>query len=447
MFIFFSFATEVFLTTRNLQNVVTQVGPIAVAATGITFGKVGGEPLDEIPYVRGVATLDPAGRVLTVTLTNTHAGQAIDAIVDLGAFTPGPSAEVTTVGGEGPEANNEPEADVCSHPGPMPGDPCDLGVVPAEATIPVPGSSFTISLPPSSLTFVRIPAAGADTAPPPAPTALVATGDPAAGGLALDWQWSGGEPVTFDVYRSHHWEPSDRSNEDPTDTTTTACVGPWRHRLNAAPLTTPTFVDATVDPGEVYCYGVRAVDAAGNESDMAVLRRRATTSSRLVVETIELNPGATILYGSTIGALIEDLPPVNGQPLDEDFLVVRPVLSQQIPPVGRDLDAVLTTAPFTGDPAALLGLDLVVSFRFKTPLFVPHAEVSIRNFAAGGAWEPVIGLDPIGPFSKSARVVRRLNAADYLSPEGRVELRFNTNDGDPYAELFVEHVKVVMESL
>lgn len=37
MFVFFSFATDVFLTTRNLQNVLTQVAPIAVAATGITF--------------------------------------------------------------------------------------------------------------------------------------------------------------------------------------------------------------------------------------------------------------------------------------------------------------------------------------------------------------------------------------------------------------------------
>jgi len=37
MFIFFSLATDVFLTVGNLQNVVTQVGPIAVAATGITF--------------------------------------------------------------------------------------------------------------------------------------------------------------------------------------------------------------------------------------------------------------------------------------------------------------------------------------------------------------------------------------------------------------------------
>src|SRR5262245_48049450 len=37
MFVFFSFATDVFLTTRNLQNVVTQVGAVAVAATGITF--------------------------------------------------------------------------------------------------------------------------------------------------------------------------------------------------------------------------------------------------------------------------------------------------------------------------------------------------------------------------------------------------------------------------
>jgi ribose transport system permease protein len=37
MVIFFSFATEVFLTTQNLQNIVTQIAPIAVAATGVTF--------------------------------------------------------------------------------------------------------------------------------------------------------------------------------------------------------------------------------------------------------------------------------------------------------------------------------------------------------------------------------------------------------------------------
>src|SRR5690606_30005457 len=37
LFIFFSITTNVFLTTRNLQNVITQVAPIAVAATGVTF--------------------------------------------------------------------------------------------------------------------------------------------------------------------------------------------------------------------------------------------------------------------------------------------------------------------------------------------------------------------------------------------------------------------------
>ncbi len=37
MVIFFSFATNVFLTTQNLQNIVTQIAPIAVAATGVTF--------------------------------------------------------------------------------------------------------------------------------------------------------------------------------------------------------------------------------------------------------------------------------------------------------------------------------------------------------------------------------------------------------------------------
>ncbi|MCC6314970.1 MAG: ABC transporter permease [Thermomicrobiales bacterium] len=37
MVIFFSLATDVFLTTQNLQNVVTQIAPIAVAATGVTF--------------------------------------------------------------------------------------------------------------------------------------------------------------------------------------------------------------------------------------------------------------------------------------------------------------------------------------------------------------------------------------------------------------------------
>src|ERR671917_1164598 len=37
MFIFFSLVTDVFLTTQNLQNVITQIAPIAVAAAGITF--------------------------------------------------------------------------------------------------------------------------------------------------------------------------------------------------------------------------------------------------------------------------------------------------------------------------------------------------------------------------------------------------------------------------
>jgi ribose transport system permease protein len=35
--IFFWIASDVFMTTGNMQNVVSQVGPIAVAATGITF--------------------------------------------------------------------------------------------------------------------------------------------------------------------------------------------------------------------------------------------------------------------------------------------------------------------------------------------------------------------------------------------------------------------------
>lgn len=37
MVIFFTFATDVFLTIPNLQNIVTQIAPIAVAATGVTF--------------------------------------------------------------------------------------------------------------------------------------------------------------------------------------------------------------------------------------------------------------------------------------------------------------------------------------------------------------------------------------------------------------------------
>jgi ribose transport system permease protein len=37
MFIFFSLVTDVFLTRQNLQNVVTQIAPVAVAATGVTF--------------------------------------------------------------------------------------------------------------------------------------------------------------------------------------------------------------------------------------------------------------------------------------------------------------------------------------------------------------------------------------------------------------------------
>ena len=35
--IFFSLMTDVFLTVQNLQNIVTQIAPIAVAAAGVTF--------------------------------------------------------------------------------------------------------------------------------------------------------------------------------------------------------------------------------------------------------------------------------------------------------------------------------------------------------------------------------------------------------------------------
>jgi ribose transport system permease protein len=37
MIIFFSLVTDVFLTVRNFQNIVTQIAPIAVAAAGVTF--------------------------------------------------------------------------------------------------------------------------------------------------------------------------------------------------------------------------------------------------------------------------------------------------------------------------------------------------------------------------------------------------------------------------
>src|SRR5919198_6010100 len=37
LFIFFSFVADNFFAVRNFQNVVTQIGAIGVAATGVTF--------------------------------------------------------------------------------------------------------------------------------------------------------------------------------------------------------------------------------------------------------------------------------------------------------------------------------------------------------------------------------------------------------------------------
>jgi ribose transport system permease protein len=37
MFIFFSLVTDVFFTVGNMQNIVSQIGPVAVAAAGVTF--------------------------------------------------------------------------------------------------------------------------------------------------------------------------------------------------------------------------------------------------------------------------------------------------------------------------------------------------------------------------------------------------------------------------
>ncbi|MCA9773755.1 MAG: hypothetical protein KC466_15165, partial [Myxococcales bacterium] len=419
----------------------------AVGGDEVAMGKLGLTRLDAVPYVRAIGMRDETGNVLTLTLTNTHLSETIRANVSLGDFAPGGPIEATVLTGDDPGANNEPESDVCSNPGATPDEDCAPGVVPATSTLIAAGASLSVLLPPTSVTFVRVPLDGGDHTPPDAPFDFAATTDAAEGGVSLDWQWSGSEAVTFNVFRSVHWEASNRENEDDADVVEAPCLGPWGHRLHAEPLTTTSFVDTALDPGRVYCYGVEAVDAAGNRSEMVSVRHRGTIPWPLAPATVSLNDGAKILYGTALANITGDLAPPDGVPTNDDFLIIQPKLSNAFPPVGKEADLIISTEPFGGDPQALVALSMTTSLRFKTPLFACRAEIWIRDFAQGGIWESAQTIDLNSSFRKGTRHVLRLNPADYLSPEGRVEVRITTNSGDVFAELFLEHLRVELESL
>lgn len=85
MVIFFSFVTEVFLSVRNFQNIVTQIAPIAVAAAGVTFVLLCAEidlSIASVSTFTGVLTAffwvnDPLGLGNPVLLTIFSVGLAL----------------------------------------------------------------------------------------------------------------------------------------------------------------------------------------------------------------------------------------------------------------------------------------------------------------------------------------------------------------------------------
>lgn len=84
MFIFFSLVTEVFLTTRNLQNVVSQIGPVALAACGVTFVLLCAEidlSIASVATFTGVLTAWLFGNALTGTFFG------LDVTVNLGVWS------------------------------------------------------------------------------------------------------------------------------------------------------------------------------------------------------------------------------------------------------------------------------------------------------------------------------------------------------------------------
>ncbi len=192
----------------------------------------------EMDYVQALGTVSEEGDRLSLFLINLHPEDDVDVPIRLTGFPRKADVRAVTITADSPNVTNEP--DDC------PGGDC---VTAEERVVRLAGNPATYRLPKHSVTVLVFYREGSDQNPPQTPDRLLGfTGD---GTARLRWDENGESDLKgYNVYRSRCPE------------------GPYRHRLNDAPVADAAYVDRAVDSGVQYTYAVTAVDRAGNESEL-----------------------------------------------------------------------------------------------------------------------------------------------------------------------------------
>ena len=221
------------ISTEVLDSESFLVGP----QTGITLGYAHQD--FEISYLQALATITDAEDKLSLFVINLNPDADIQVPVALEGFQRKASVKVLTLTGPSPSASNEPED--------CPSGDC---VTTEEKDLQLGGNPFTYRFPRHSVTVMIFSRTGADEQPPRVPTAL--SGSAGDGQAFLFWEANPEEDLQgYNVYRS------------------LLAGGPYRNRVNTAPLEIPEYLDTGTDNNVTYTYAVTAVDRSGNESSLS----------------------------------------------------------------------------------------------------------------------------------------------------------------------------------
>ena len=221
------------VSTEVLDPPSFLVGP----QTGITLGYANQN--FEVSYLQGLATIADAGDKLSLFVINLHPDEDIQVPVVLEGFERKTSVKVLTITGPTPSASNEPED--------CPSGEC---VTTEQQDLQIGGNPFSYRFPRHSVTVFVFSRIGSDQQAPQFPTGL--TGSAGDEQVFLYWdENSEGDLEGYNLYRSRRPE------------------GPYRHRVNAAPIEIPQHLDPGVDNDVTYTFAITAVDRSGNESDFS----------------------------------------------------------------------------------------------------------------------------------------------------------------------------------
>ena len=224
---------EWMISTEVLDPESFQVGP----QTGITVGYAHQD--FELSYLQALATVTETGDKLSLFVINLHPEEDLQAPVALEGFSRKGAVEVLTITGPSPDASNEPE------------DCPDGECVTTERTaLQLGGNPFSYRFPKHSVTVFVFSRSGTDQQPPRVPTGLAGSGTD--GRAFLFWNGNPeGDLQGYNLYRSR------------------CPAGPYRDRVNGAPIVVPEYLDAGADSNVTYTYAVTAVDRSGNESSLS----------------------------------------------------------------------------------------------------------------------------------------------------------------------------------